>query len=395
MRRLRKTQPSRPLTGSIAVPGDKSISHRALLVGALGHGESRISNLNAGDDVRATADVVVLLGAECDRDEANAEVKVYGSGWSGLSEPPTVLDARNSGTTLRIGAGVCAGIAGMSVLTGDDSLRARPMLRVVAPLRQMGATIDGRSHGDRPPLAIRGGDLAGIDVEIPIASAQVKSALLLAGLRAEGRTTVIEPGVSRDHTERLLSSLGIPIARADTTTGVEGGAEVPAFELHVPGDISAAMFFVVAAALVPGSSLEIAGVGLNPTRAGALDALRRMGADIDVAPTGDEKGEPVGTITVRSSELSATEISPEEIPALIDEIPVLAVAATQARGETRIRGAGELRVKESDRIETVVAGLRLLGADAEPRADGLVVRGPTPLRGGEVASGGDHRIAMA
>ncbi len=395
MRRARKKHPAAPLRGRISVPGDKSISHRALILSALARGRGRIVGVNVGDDVVATADALAAMGAASRLDRDKAEVEVEGPGWDGLREPGGILDCRNSGTALRLLAGVCAAVDGHAVLTGDESLRRRPMLRVVAPLPQMGATIDGREHGDRAPLAVRGGALAGIDLEMTVASAQVKSAVLLAGLRATGRTSVTEPRPSRDHTERMLGAAGVTVGRTGTTVSVDGGADLQVVDRKIPGDISSALFLIVAALLVPSSELEIEGVGLNPTRTAALDVLGRMGAVVEVEPAGEEAGEPVGTVRVRSDRLAATEIGEDEAARLIDEVPILAVAASQAEGETVITGARELRVKESDRIEAMAAGLGVLGANVEVLPDGLVVRGPTPLSGGNVESFADHRVALA
>lgn len=378
------------------MPGDKSISHRALILAALGRGKSRIRRVNVGRDVRASADALAELGADVRWDATNSEVEVEGHGWGGLREPASVLDVDNSGTSMRLLAGLCATVDGLSVLTGDESLRRRPMLRVVEPLRRMGATLDGRSHGERPPLVVRGGQLSGIEWEMDVASAQVKSAVLLAGLRAAGKTSVIEPQPSRDHTERMLVALGGPVARQGPRVTVGGHTfEPPPIDLEVPGDLSSAMFLIVAAALVPGSELRVCGVGLNPTRAGALDALGHMGARLEAERAGERAGEPVGSVVVSSSDLSGIEPDPGAVATFVDELPLLAVAATQAEGETVIRGAAELRVKESDRIAATVEGLRALGARIEPRPDGMVVRGPTSLGGGEVDSHGDHRIALA
>ena len=381
--------------GSVAIPGDKSISHRALILAALASTPSALARANFGADVKATATALTQLGAACIVDEDNRQVKVEGVGWRALREPDGILDAGNSGTTMRLLLGVCAGISGLSVLTGDASLRRRPMLRVAAPLRQMGAAIDGRAHGDLAPLVVRGGDLAGVDIELPVASAQVKSALLLAGLSASGSTQVTEPGLSRDHTERMLMALGVELVRKGRSVAVTGGATWSGFDAVVPGDISSAMFLIAAAAVVPGSRLTLTGVGLNPTRRGALDVLVSMGSDVTWEEETTSLGEPIGSVTVSCQPLRGVQVDPALVPSLIDEVPVLAVIATQAEGETTFTGAHELRVKESDRIASLVAGLRAVGAEAEELPDGLVVRGPTPLHGGEIDSHGDHRIALA
>lgn len=386
---------SGPLTGRVRLPGDKSITHRALLVAALARGRSVLDGANRGHDAIGTMACLRALGVGLERDESKGQVAVYGSGFEGLGEPEDILDAGNSGTTLRCLLGLCAGLEASVTLTGDATLRRRPMLRVVAPLRRMGARIDGRSRGELAPLHIRGGGLAGIDVELPVASAQVKTALLVAGLAAEGRTTVHEPGVSRDHTERMLAAAGVPLERGPGRVTVAGGGRPQARRWSVPGDISSGFFLLVAACLVPGSELVLERVGLNPTRTGAVEVLRRMGARLEVETDAVVGGEPVGRIVARSSPLRATTVGPAEVPMLIDEIPALAVAATQAEGETVITGAAELRVKESDRIAATVAGIVALGGRAEALADGLAVTGPTPLGGGAIASCGDHRIALA
>ncbi len=385
---------SRPLTGAVSVPGDKSVSHRALILAALAEGVSSVRGLNPGEDVRATAEALAALGARVDLgDEDNVEVEGYGLG--GLREPADVVDLGNSGTSMRTLLGVCAGIDGVTVLTGDASLRSRPMLRVAAPLRQMGATVDGRRYGDLPPMVVRGGSLRAIDAELSVASAQVKTALLLAGLRAEGTTTVTEPGPSRDHTERMLAAGGVEVERSGTTCSVTGGRGPRPLEWDVPGDTSSALYLLVAALLVPGSELTVTGVLLNPTRTAALDVLARMGADLTIEEKEVVCGEPRGDVTARASSLVATDIEPGEVPGLIDELPLLAVAASQAEGTTVVAGAGELRVKESDRVAAMVGGLRAIGAAAEERPDGFAVEGPAPLTGGAVDSFGDHRVAMS
>ncbi|HEX2058585.1 MAG TPA: 3-phosphoshikimate 1-carboxyvinyltransferase [Actinomycetota bacterium] len=383
-----------PLTGSVSVPGDKSISHRALILSALAEGVSSIGGLNPGGDVRATAGAVAALGARVDLED-DSNVHVEGYGLTGLREPRDVVDLGNSGTSMRTLLGVCAGIDGLTVLTGDDSLRSRPMLRVAVPLRQMGAVVDGRSYGELPPIVVRGGSLRAIDAELNVASAQVKTAILLAGLRAEGRTTVVEPGPSRDHTERMLAAAGVEVARTGTTCSVDGGSAVRPLQWDVPGDTSSALYLLVAALLVRGSELTVTDVLLNPTRTAALDVLARMGADVRIEEKEMVCGEPRGDVTARASSLTATTIEPEEVPALIDELPLLAVAASQAEGTTVVAGAGELRVKESDRITAMVGGLRALGAAAEERPDGFAIEGPAPLAGGAVDSFGDHRVAMS
>ena len=384
-----------PLRGEIVLPGDKSISHRALILAALARGRSRLRGINVGADVGATAGALAALGVRSRLDAANATAEVEGCGWAGLAEPEDVVDVGNSGTSLRLLAGVCAALPGLTVLTGDATLRRRPMLRVAAPLRALGARVDGRDGGRRAPLVIRGGKLEGIEWTIEVPSAQVKSAVLLAGLAASGVTTVVEPAPSRDHTERMLSARGVPVEGRDTAARVRGGGELQPGDHGIPGDISSALFPLVAAALIPGSRLTAVGVGLNPTRCGALEVLRAMGAELETE-TGEElSGEPAGWARVAARPLRATTMEGPEIPGLIDEIPALSIAACGAEGETVFRDAAELRVKESDRIETLAAGINALGGSARPLPDGLVITGPADLHDGHVDARGDHRIALA
>jgi len=381
------------LRGRLRVPGDKSISHRALLFAALADGRSALTHLADGDDVHRTRLALEHLGVGI-RTARGGEVRVQGNGLDGWREPVQVLDCGNSGTTVRVLSGALAGRSFLSVLTGDASLVQRPMRRVVEPLRAMGATIDGRDGAAFAPLVIRGDVLRGVRHELVVASAQVKSALVLAGLQAGGITEIAEPGASRDHTERMLAALGAPVERAgERVVRVRAGAP-EAFELEVPGDPSSAAFFVVAACLTPGSSIVLERVSLNPTRTGFLDVLRRMGAAIEVTETTTVVGEPVGDIAVESSALAGTTIAGDEIPNVIDEIPALAVAAAFADGVTEIRDAAELRVKESDRIGTIEQELSQLGVDVVAQADGMTIRGGAP-RPGTLKSHGDHRIAMS
>lgn len=377
----------------MTVPGDKSISQRALILAALATGPSSITGLGDGADVRTAARCLMQLGTEM---SGTPELQITPRAFT---EPDDVLDVGNSGTALRCLTGLCSGVPGIfTVLTGDRSIRSRPMLRVVAPLREMGAAIAGARHGDRAPLAVSGTRLRGIHRTIDVASAQVKTALLLAGLLADGSTEIVAPGPVRDHTERMLAALGGPVSISGTTTKVVGGWRPDGFRLHVPGDISSAMFLVGAALLVPRSELSIEGLGLNPTRTGALEVLRTMGADVHWEVTGEVLGEPVGTVTARHTVgLTGVEVSGTElIPRLIDEVPLLAVVAAAASGTTTFRDATELRVKESDRIATLVGGLRRLGVEAEELPDGLAVTGSEQvLAGGTVEAHGDHRIAMA
>lgn len=382
----------RPLRGTIRVPGDKGISHRALLAAALATGPSTIRGLADGDDVARTAGALTALGVPVTvRNEA---VSVAGGGADALREADDVLDCANSGTSIRLLCGLLAGRPFLSVLTGDASLRRRPMQRVAVPLRSMGAHVDGRDDARFPPLTVRGGALAGIRAELPVASAQVKTALVLAGLQATGPTEIVEPTPSRDHTERMLAALGAPLTRVDATTvRVEAGAPRP-FELDVPGDPSAAAFFVVAAVVTPGSELTVEGVALNPTRLGFVDVLRRMGADVEVHLHEERLGEPVGNLVARAGPLTGTVVAGAEIPNVQDEVPVLAVAAAFADGITEFRDVAELRVKESDRVATVAAELGALGIGVESGPDRLVVRGGRPAPG-VWDSHGDHRVAMA
>ncbi len=381
-----------PLRGTIRVPGDKSISHRAYLFAALAAGRSRIEHVGGGDDTHATRLALEHLGVRI-RTLPGGSVTVQGRGAEGMHEPDGVIDCANAGTCLRLVAGLLAGRPSHAVLTGDASLRRRPMGRVVEPLRAMGATIDGRDGGTLAPLSIRGGSLVGMRHTLPVASAQVKSALVLAGLQASGETEIVEPGRSRDHTERMLAAFGAPVEVRGGVVRVSAGAPQP-FELSVPGDPSSAAFFAVAATITPGSEIVIEDVALNPTRLGFVDVLRRMGASIDVLPSGERAGEPVGDIAVRYAALTGTVVEGDEVPSVIDEIPVLAVAAAFADGVTEFRDAAELRVKESDRIGAVEQELTQLGVGVEALAEGLVIRGGRP-RPGLLKSHGDHRIALA
>ena len=376
------------LRGRIRVPGDKSISHRAVLLAARAKGTSRITGLSNGADVAATLRAVQTFGATVTVDRG--EVTIEGGR---LHEPDTVIDVGNSGTGIRLMAGWASALDGLTVLYGDESIGRRPMGRVTEPLRQMGARIDGRDGGRLPPLAIRGGGLKGIDYTLPVPSAQVKGAVLLAGLSADGPTTVREAVPTRTHTEQMLASCGAAIDTDGGAVTVHPG-DLSANDFDVPADPSQAAFWVVAACLVPGSDLTVERVYVGPQRAGFVDVLRRMGADIELVDL-----DPVSTVAdirTRYSPLSGTEVGGTEVPGLIDEIPVLAVAAAYADGTTTFRDAEELKVKESDRIATMVAALTAIGAAAEGRPDGLVVEGsPGGMAGGTVDSAGDHRVAMA
>jgi 3-phosphoshikimate 1-carboxyvinyltransferase len=407
----------RPLRGRLRVPGDKSISHRALLFAALASGTSRLWWLADGDDVVRSRAAVEALGVKV-RDGAGSPgearephqrplrqtagqrvgpvVIVRGGGFNGLSEPETVIDCGNSGTSIRLLCGILAGRPFHSVLTGDSSIARRPMGRVVDPLRQMGARIDGRDGGRLAPLSIRGGGLRATRHELAVASAQVKTALLLAGLQADGVTEVTEPALSRDHTERLLPAMGAALAVFPGGVRVEpaGDGGLTPIDLAVPGDPSAAAFFVVGACITAGSDLVVEDVCLNPTRIGFVDVLQRMGADVEVAVKEERSGEPVGDIRAVAGPLRGTTMAGDEIPRIIDEIPALAVAAAFAAGMTEVTDAAELRVKESDRIGTIEQELSQLGIAVEAKADGLMITGGVP-HGGQFKSHGDHRIAMA
>ncbi len=384
---------SRRVSGVLRVPGDKSISHRALILGALAEGDTEIAGWLQGADCRATLGVLSALGVSFShRREA---LHLVGRGPEALQEAEGVLDAQNSGTTLRLMAGVLAGRPVFSVLTGDGSLCKRPMRRIVEPLSAMGATLWGRAGGQLPPLAIRGGALRGIHWRSPVASAQVKSAILLAGLQAEGETAVSEPVVSRDHTERMLEAFGAPVRRVGTTVWVAGGQRLQGRRLTVPGDLSSAAFFLVAAAARPGDEVVVRDVGVNPTRTGLLAALERMGADVRCEGRREEGGEPVADVVVRGRRLRGTTVDAAEIPRLLDEVPILAVAALLADGESRIDGAGELRVKEVDRLAALEGEFRKLGGAIRVEGDSLVIEGGKPLHGDRVASRGDHRMAMS
>lgn len=382
------------LRGEMTMPGDKSISHRALMLGAIADGETRIENfLNTGDCL-STAGVLRALGVRIDGVGEDVVV-VHGAGRDGLRQAAGVLDAGNSATTARLMCGLLAGQSFSSVITGDESLRGRPMGRVVEPLTAMGAHIDGPDGAGRLPLTITGSSLTGIEYDTPVASAQIKSALLLAGLYAAGRTTVREPYPSRDHTERMLDVMGAAIdTRTDGVT-VTGGTTLTGTAISVPGDISSAAFFIVAALLTPSSRLVIKQVGMNSGRIGLLDVLKTMGAPITYDRMTIKNKEPRADIMVSSGRLRAITVSAETVPRLVDEIPILAVAATQATGQTSIKGAAELRVKESDRLSAITNNLRAMGAQIRETADGLVIKGPTPLQGAAVKSLGDHRMAMA
>lgn len=379
----------RRFSGEITVPADKSISHRSVILGALAQGETHITNFLSSEDCERTLGALELMGIQVAR-HSNTELTISGGA---LSEPDTWMDMGNSGTGTRLLAGVLAGQPFFSILTGDSSIRRRPMKRICDPLRKMGATILAR-HGDLAPLAIRGGGLQGIEHESPVASAQVKSCLLFAGLFAEGETVVSEPSLSRDHTERMLRAFGATLTREGTTVTLQPGAQLKGRALEIPGDLSSAAFFVVGALVARDSQIKINSVGVNPTRTGILDALGEMGASIELHNQRDVSGEPVADLVVSSSSLRGTEFGGELIPRMVDEIPILALAAAFADGDTTIRDAGELAMKESNRLSTTCDALRPFGVDVEETPDGMVIHGGRTLHAGSVESYGDHRIAM-
>lgn len=381
--------------GTLSVPGDKSISHRAVLLSSLAVGESRIRGFLPAEDTRRTVAMMRALGVPIE-ERGPTDLRIAGVGLRGLTEPEDVLDAGNSGTTIRIGAGLLAAQPFVSIVTGDRYLRRRPMGRIVEPLSRMGARISGRRGDTLPPLCIRGGRLAGIRHEMPVPSAQVKSAVLLAGLFADSTVTVVEPLPSRDHTERMLRAMGVPVTRTGREISVDPAASLAPLDMEVPGDLSAAAFFLALGAGSPGSRLRIPAVGVNPGRTGIVEVLRRMGAEIAFDAIREEGGEPVADLALRGRELAATTVGPEEVPSLIDEIPALCVAAAISEGRTEIRGAGELRVKESDRIGAMAAALSRMGVRCGEYPDGLWVEGPARIReAASCDSRGDHRIAMA
>jgi 3-phosphoshikimate 1-carboxyvinyltransferase len=385
-------QPVKRLVGSVRMPGDKSISHRYAILAAIAEGPSEIHGFSASADCRSTLECLKQLGVKIECQEHT--VVVQGAGLSGLRAPAASLDAGNSGTTMRMLAGILAGQPFRSVLTGDASLSRRPMKRVIDPLTRMGARIQS-AEGGLPPLEIEGGTLKPIRYELPVPSAQVKSAVLLAGLFAEGGTEVIEPVATRDHTEIALEQMGADISRRGRTIAVRGYARLEGRKLYVPGDISSAAFFLVAALLVPASNLVIENVGLNPTRTAILDLLAPMGGRVRVLNVEMVNGELLGNLRVEASRLQGGEIPPEAVPGLIDELPVLAVLGTQTEQGLAFHGAAELRVKESDRIAVVAENLRRMGAEVEEFPDGLRVAGQQKLRGAEIETRGDHRMAMA
>ena len=385
--------PGGTIGGQARVPGDKSISHRSIMLGALAEGVTRVSGFLEGEDALATLNAFRAMGVEIERPE-EGEVVVHGVGLHGLEAPPAALDLGNAGTGMRLLCGLMAGQAFDCELTGDASLCSRPMGRVIDPLMLMGAQIHAQ-EGGRPPLSVTGGrQLQGIHYDLPMASAQVKSCVLLAGLYADGRTSVTEPAPTRDHTERMLRGFGYPVTRENDVISLQGGGRLKAADIDVPADISSAAFFLVAASITPGSDLLLTHVGINPTRTGVINILSLMGADISLTNEREVGGEPVADIRVRYAPLRGIEIPQDQVPLAIDEFPALFIAAACARGRTVLRGAEELRVKESDRIAAMAEGLTTLGISNEVLEDGIVIEGGT-MGGGEIRTHMDHRIAMS
>ena len=383
------------LTGEISVPGDKSISHRALILNSVARGRAVVTGLSDGEDVLSTMGCMKAMGVDIQLGSQAGTVTVEGSGWE-LQEPQDTLDAGNSGTSMRLLSGILAGQSFLSVINGDASLRSRPMARIVQPLQQMGASVMGRRNDTLAPLAIRGGSLNGIEYQLPVASAQVKSCIMLAALAAQGETIIHQPALSRDHTERMVTAMGGTVV-SDGLTLVVQPAELAAADIAVPGDISSAAFWLVAGLCHPQARILVKGIGLNPSRTGIIDALQAMGAGegLNLLDQRIEGGEPVADLLVTPADLSGTEVGGDMIPRILDEVPVLAVAACFAEGDTIIRDAAELRVKESDRIATTVSELTKMGANIEAREDGMVIHGTGGLTGGACESHRDHRLAMA
>ncbi len=382
------------LKGNISVPGDKSISHRSLILGSIAQGETRIYNFLDSLDCLKTLECMQALGAEIDIGKDNF-IKIKGKGLYGLQEPKDMLDVGNSGTTIRLLTGLLGGQNFYSVLNGDNSIRRRPMKRVVEPLRLMRADIWGRENGQLTPLSIKGARLNPLRYTLPVASAQVKSALLLAGLYATGETVIKEPLPTRDHTERMLEIMRADIKISPPEIKIKGGKELRGTDIFIPGDISSAAYFIAAASILRDSQIIIKQVGVNPTRTGIIEILKKMGTKIDILNYQIKSNEPQADLMIEYSKLKGVEIKKENVPFLIDELSLIAVVATQAQGKTVVSGARELRVKETDRIKTIVSELKKMGADIEERKDGFAVNGPTRLQGAVCESYNDHRIAMS
>ncbi|MBI3569601.1 MAG: 3-phosphoshikimate 1-carboxyvinyltransferase [Gammaproteobacteria bacterium] len=386
-------KPGGKLTGRVRVPGDKSISHRSVMLGSLAEGETRVTGLLEGEDVLSTLGAFRAMSVRAEGPDKGRLV-IHGAGLHGLKAPRNPLDVGNSGTAMRLMAGILVGQTFDSQLIGDASLNKRPMKRVAEPLSRMGAVIQ-TAEGGRPPLRIKGGQkLHGIEYQMPVASAQVKSSLLLAGLYAQDKTSIIEPAPARDHTERMLRGFGYKVKTEGARISLRGGSQLKACNIDVPADISSAAFFLVGASIAPGSDLVLEHVGINPTRIGALSILKFMGADLELLNTREVGGEPVADIHVRAAKLHGIRIPEDQVPLAIDEFPALFIAAACAEGETVLTGARELRVKESDRIAVMAQGLKQLGIDARETPDGIIIKGGR-LQGGEIDSHGDHRIAMS
>ncbi|SFA73884.1 3-phosphoshikimate 1-carboxyvinyltransferase [Lentibacillus halodurans] len=392
MNEVTLTPASGPLTGNLQVPGDKSISHRAVILGSLARGTTNITNFLTGEDCMRTIGAFRQFGVSIEQNDTS--VKINSNGPDDFKEPAEPLYYGNSGTTARLMVGVLAGLPFFTSVYGDPSLASRPMDRVVTPLKKMGARFDGRSDGTYLPLAVRGGNLKGIHYILPVKSAQVKSAILFGGLFAEGPTEVIEKSPSRNHSENMLRAFGADIAETNHRIRITSQKPLTAADVHVPGDISSAAFFMTAAAIVPGSKLTLSNVGLNHTRTGIMDVLAEMGASVDVSNKQTIGGETFGDVTVTYQKLKGAVIEGDIIPRLIDELPIIALAATQAEGETVIRDAAELRLKETDRIKATADGLTRLGAQIKPTEDGMIIKGDAALTGGKTAAYNDHRIAM-
>ena len=378
------------LSGSIRVPGDKSISHRSVILGAIAHGKTTVHDILRGEDVLSTIDVFRKLGVQID--DQGPVVTIHGKGWEGLQEPETDLDMGNSGTSIRLISGVLAGRHFQARMIGDDSLSKRPMDRVALPLEQMGAKISGQTERMLPPLHIKGGDLHAIEYKLPVASAQVKSAVIFAGLQAQGETIIHEKKLTRNHTEEMLLQFGGKIQVDGKTIRVPGQQNLQGQEIRVPGDISSAAFWLVAGLIIPDSTITLENVGVNPTRTGILDVIEAMGGKITTVSHDSER--QASDLRVESSSLKGTEISGDLIPRLIDELPIIALLATQANGTSFIRDAAELKVKETDRIQVVADALNAMGANVVPTDDGMIITGPTPLHGAKINTQGDHRIGM-
>jgi len=382
------------LRGNMYVPGDKSISHRSLILGSIAQGETRIYNFLNSMDCLKTLECMQALGVKIELDENNS-INIKGKGLYGLQEAKDILDVGNSGTTIRLLTGLLSGQDFYSVLSGDDSIRRRPMKRVVEPLKLMGADIWGRKDGQFAPLSIRGNKLNPLHYTLPVASAQVKTALLLAGLYTIGETVVKEPLSTRDHTEKMLEIMRADIKISSSEIKIKGGKELRGTDIFIPGDISSAAYFIVAASILRDSQILIKQVGVNPTRTGIIEILKKMGTKIDILNYQIKSNEPQADLLTEYSKLKGVEIKKENVPFLIDELPLIAVVATQAQGKTVVSGARELRVKETDRIKAIVSELKKMGADIEEREDGFVVNGPTRLQGAVCENYNDHRIAMS